>query len=97
MINDSVVNPVAGFSTSFSLTYHELENGVERPRLNESSIDPDFFRDDGSSKGGNDCSYSAVIRNWDWEMMGLQHDKGKEVATLLSKYIDQGSLQPILE
>ena len=83
IINDSVQNNVSGFSLSFSRTYIEKIRGVERPRLNETSMDPDFYMagdDDDDEKSSSyvrkgrhndvshDRSYSRVIKKWDWEL-----------------------------
>lgn len=48
-LNESVMNPVAGFGASFDLTYFEKKHGLQRPRLNETNIDPDIIKD-----GSND-------------------------------------------
>ena len=44
VINDTVVHMISGCSMSFSRTFHELNYGVERPRLNQTSIDPDLCK-----------------------------------------------------
>ena len=46
VINDSVLYPYTGQSaSSFSQTFHELTHGVVRPRLNETSMDPELCSD----------------------------------------------------
>ena len=43
-LNESVMNPVAGFGASFDLTYFEKKHGLQRPRLKETNIDPDIIK-----------------------------------------------------
>ena len=42
VVNDSVMNSMNGFSAFFGKTYHEKTYQVTRPRLNETSMDPDL-------------------------------------------------------
>ena len=61
-INDSVLYPLNGGASalSFDRTFHELSHGVVRPRLNESSMDPDLLA------GLNDLetSQKQLYKNW---------------------------------
>jgi len=72
-INESIMNPVAGFGASFDLTYFEKIHGMQRPRLNETNIDPDMIRDgtfggDHSGSIGVVGSDSMIARNWAWDI-----------------------------
>ena len=67
IINESIWNPIGGFSTSFKRSFYERKFGVERPRLNETNIDPDLYgllaepeEIDGEQ------SMSRVIKDWQW-------------------------------
>ena len=45
VINDSVKYPLnGGIALSFDKTFHEMTHGVIRPRLNETSMDPDLLQ-----------------------------------------------------
>ena len=67
VVNDSVFNPTPGFTTSFNKTYFELKNAVERPRLNETNMDPEMFKVEEESKA-NDISYSRMITKWNFDL-----------------------------
>ena len=75
VVNDSIQNPMPGFSSSFRLTYHEKKNKVRRPRLNETNIDPALIADRLDESSGTPAlnraqsvaSYSRLIKNWDFD------------------------------
>ena len=62
-INDSLMMPFNGLTASFNQTYHEKVNQVERPRLNETNLDPECYKD-----GAQNITHSRLLRNWDWEL-----------------------------
>lgn len=70
IINESIHYPAAGYSATYTKTYIEKMLGVERPRLNETSVDPDLFKD--FPEGSRDrsrldrSSISKVMKNWDF-------------------------------
>jgi len=72
LVNDTIPDSAHGYGTNFDLTFYERTNNVQRPRLNESNIDPGLLSlmDDDDDKGGrtHDRSYSRVIKNWDWDL-----------------------------
>lgn len=54
VLNDSMMNAVQGHNASFSKTHFEIKNGVERPRLNETNMDPDMLKEFGYGSPKND-------------------------------------------
>ena len=90
VINESVYCPTR-FATSFSKTYTEHQLGVERPRLNETNMDPDTCKEGDGEETRADRSYSRVIRNWDWDM----HDK--DAAKMIQDYQQETGLDVIKE
>lgn len=103
IVNDTIPDSALGHGTSFDLTYYERINNVQRPRLNESNIDPSLLIDDedDDDKGGraHDRSYSRIIKNWDWDLhTSNMLPKADDVEiSMLYKYIEATNLQPILE
>ena len=59
--------PHSGFGASFDVSYFEKVHGVQRPRLNETNLDPDIIRG-----GGADASsmheYSILAKNWNMDI-----------------------------
>lgn len=49
-----MMNAVQGHNASFSKTHFEIKNGVERPRLNETNMDPDMLKEFGYGSPKND-------------------------------------------
>lgn len=45
VINDTIQNSMYGYSMNYSITYFEKINNVERPRLNETNLDPGLLGD----------------------------------------------------
>ena len=88
--NDSVMYPMTGGTAlSFSHTYHELTNSVVRPRLNESTIDPDLIR------GAHDLEASQLqlYKNWGGLELSYRADQiedevSKDPKEILSKYLN---------
>ena len=64
-INDSLMMPFNALGASFQQVYHEKVNKVARPRLNETNLDPDCYKD-----GPGNITHSRMLRNWDWELAG---------------------------
>jgi hypothetical protein len=84
VIDESLVNPVPGHSTSFFVTFYERKMRVRRPRLNDSNVDPSLIttfmqmskRNQALHAGAADQSYSRVIKNWD-----IKNDKSYQAGT----------------
>lgn len=97
VINDSIMNSIPGFNTSFQRTHFEIENNVERTRLNETNMDPDMLKEFGDGTKNDDQTYS-MLKHWDWELntsaRGRHH---KEVESITLKYSEPNHLSPILE
>ena len=98
------MNPVSGFGTSFDLTYFERKHGRQRPRLNETNIDPDFIKDRSDSKSllsrALDKSDSAIALNWAWDIsIASQKEPDDEHdASFMQRYnVEPSILDPILE
>ena len=96
VINESIHYPVGGYSATYSKTYIEKLLGVERPRLNETSVDPDILKDisvDGSGSGDRsrqERSFSQVMKNWDWELgaeQGVTDPNEKRTSAIINKYL----------
>lgn len=99
-INDTIHDSTYGYGVSFDLSYYERINSVQRPRLNESNIDPGLLIDDDDKDGkAHDRSYSRVIKNWDWDLhtSGMRPKADDVELSVLYKYIEATNLQPILE
>ena len=100
LINESVMNAVPGFSTSFQLTHFERTNNVERPRLNETNMDPDVLKELGDETKNINQTYS-MLKHWDWELNTSARPQVRGGAdnadTLASKYAEPNHLSPILE
>ena len=56
-INDSIAITIQGHGLNYKPIYRELKEGIQRPRLNESSIDPDLMDHDFLSR-------SRVVDRW---------------------------------
>jgi len=78
-------------NATFDLTYHERIHGVQRPRLNETNVDPRIIAavDDDIGR-----SFSRVLQNWD---MGSNEVSRDCDLSLLHKYGDATSLMNSLE
>jgi len=68
---------------------------VERPRLNETSMDPDMYKEEEESKA-HDRSYSRMLK-WDWELDTVPEEPEKRQGLILSKYAGASNLSPIEE
>ena len=79
VINDSIMNAIPGFKTSFQRTHFEIENDVERTRLNETNMDPDMLKEFGDDTKNDDQTYS-MLKHWDWELnTSARREHHKEV------------------
>ena len=61
--------PKSGFGVSFEVSYFEKLHGVQRPRLNETNINPDdSIKDSGLLEGKDETtsmhSCSLLAKNW---------------------------------
>lgn len=96
VINDTIQIPNLGYSMNYSVTYFEKINNVERPRLNETNIDPGLLGDaDAQPSRAQDRSLSRVIKNWDWDIGAPNKDFDE--SRIYSKYMEATNLTPILE
>lgn len=96
VINDPIQISMHGYSMNYSLTYFEKINNVERPRLNETNLDPGLLGDvDQQPSRAQDRSYSRVIKNWDWDIGAPNKDFDE--SRIYDKYMAQSNLTPILE
>lgn len=72
VFNESYHYPVIGQSATYSRTYIEKVLGVERPRLNDTSIDPDILKnfsvDCTRIRNLRESLNSQSIKKWDWEL-----------------------------
>ena len=69
-------------NSTFDLTYHERVHGVQRPRLNETNVDPRIIACDDDDVGtlrGIDHSLSRVLHNWDLGSCNVSRDSDKSV------------------
>ena len=87
-INDSQMMLLNGFTASFHQVYHEKVYKVQRPRLNETNLDPDCYKD-----GPNNITHSRILRNWDWDL-GITHEYS---AKKKDERRDWHELEPIKE
>jgi len=55
---------------------------VERPRLNETSMDPDMYKEEEESKA-NDRSYSRMLYKWDWDLETVPEEQEKRQGKIL--------------
>ena len=65
--------PFNGLGASFQQVHHERVNRVARPRLNETNLDPDCYKD-----GPGNITQSRMLRNWDWELAGTPADRSTQ-------------------
>lgn len=104
IINDSVLYPLnGGTAVSFSRTYHELQNSVARPRLNETNMDPELLREADDLEqsqqlllkrwGCLDLSNYAESFNVSKDVSHMHHHDGKDIDEIATKYYHESQMR----
>lgn len=102
IFNDSVLYPLTGGTAlSFSRTFHEITNGVIRPRLNETNMDPELLREADDLE----ASQQLLLKKWgcldlsnyadsvnnskEFSHMQVDAESTKDMNEIVAKYYNQ--------